>query len=223
MATSIPQVTGVNNIIHCLLIDLTLGSTTYYLSSAYKPVAYDGNTYSELGSFVSVGELTEDIKTTNGDISVSLSGIPSEADYMNQVLTTPIKGGTIKIYRAFFDEDYGYNASNVYGRYSGLVTNFAISEEEDFLAGKLTNTITITCASINTILENKISGQRTGVTDRQKFFPTDLTFNRVADLQNVQFDFGREYSGYSGGGGGGGYGGGGGGYGGGFRFPGIMR
>lgn len=221
MATSIPQVTGVNNIIHCLLIDLTLGGTTYYLSSAYKPVAYDGNTYSELGSFLQVGDLTEDIKTTNGDVSVSLSGIPSEADYMNQVLTTPIKGGAIKIYRAFFDEDYGYNASNVYGRYSGLVTNFAISEEEDFLAGKLTNTITITCASINTILENKVAGQRTSVTDREKFFSGDLTFNRVPDLQNVQFDFGREYS-YSSGGGYG-PGGGGGGYGGGFRIPGIMR
>lgn len=221
MATSIPQVTGVNNIIHCLLIDLTLGGTTYYLSSAYKPVAYDGNTYSELGSFLQVGDLTEDIKTTNGDVSVSLSGIPSEADYMNQVLTTPIKGGAIKIYRAFFDEDYGYNASNVYGRYSGLVTNFAISEEEDFLAGKLTNTITITCASINTILENKVAGQRTSVTDREKFFSGDQTFDRVPDLQNVQFDFGREYS-YSSGGGYG-PGGGGGGYGGGFRIPGIMR
>lgn len=221
MATSIPQVTGVNNIIHCLLIDLTLGGTTYYLSSAYKPVSYDGNTYSELGSFLQVGDLTEDIKTTNGDVSVSLSGIPSEADYMNQVLTTPIKGGRIQIYRAFFDEDYGYNASNVYGRYSGLVTNFAISEEEDFLAGKLTNTITITCASINTILENKVAGQRTSVTDREKFFSGDLTFNRVAELQNVQFDFGREYSYNSGGGGG--PGGGGRGPGGGFNFNFNMR
>ena len=202
MATSIPQVTDVNNIIHCMLIDLTLGSTTYYLSSAYKPVSYGGNTYTELGSFLSVGSLTEDIKTTNGDIALSLSAIPSEANYMNTVLTTPIKGGSVKIYRAFFDDNYDYNASNVYGRYSGVITNFNISEEDDFLQGKLNNTITITCASINTILENKVTGQRTALADRQKFFPGDTTFNRVADLQNVQFDFGRKYSGgYTGGGG----------------------
>ena len=202
MATSIPQVTGVNNIIQCMLIDLTLGSTTYYLSSAYKPVSYLSNTYSELGSFLQVGELSEDIKTTNGDITLALTGIPSEADYMDKVLTTPIKGGSVKIFRAFFDEDYSYNASNVYGRYSGVITNFNISEDEDIMSGKLNNTISIQCASINTILENKISGQRTELTDRQKHFAGDQTFGRVADLQNVQFDFGKEYSGgYTGGGG----------------------
>jgi hypothetical protein len=225
MATSIPQVTGVNNIIHCLLVELTLGANVYHLSTAYKPVTYDGDTYSELGSFLQVGDLTEDIKTTNGDITLALSGIPSEADYMSQVLTAPIKGGTVKLSRAFFDTNYTYNPSNVYGRYSGVITNFSISEDEDIITGKLNNTVAITCASINTILENKVTGQRTQVPDRQKFFVGDQTFNRVPDLQNVQFDFGRDYSYSSGGGyggGGGGYGGGGG-PGGGIRFPGMMR
>jgi len=213
MATSIPQVTGVNNIIHCLLIDLQLGANVYHLSSAYKPVTYNSNTYTELGSFIQVGELAEDLKTTNGDIGVALSGIPSEADYMAQVLGAPIKGGNITISRAFFDNDYDFNASNVYGRYKGVITNFNISETEDFIEGDNTNTVTITCASINTILENRVSGQRTNVSDRQQHFAGDQTFNRVADLQNVQFDFGREYSYTGGGGGGGGRGrGGGGGY-----------
>lgn len=201
MATSIPQVTDVNNIIHCMLIDLTLGSTTYYLSSAYKPVTYNGNTYTELGSFISVGTLTEDIKTTNGDIAIGLSGIPSEGDYMATILSTPIKGGEVKIARAFFDDNYDFNAANVYGRYNGIITNWSISEDEDFLSGTINNSITVTCASINTILENRVTGQRTEVNSRQKLFPGDLTFNRVADLQNVQFDFGREYSASAGGGG----------------------
>jgi len=221
MATSIPQVTGVNNIIHCMLIDLQLGANTYHLSSAYKPVSYNSNTYTELGSFIQIGELTEDIKTTNGDIAITLSGIPSEADYMAQVLGSPIKGGQVTLSRAFFNDNLEFNASNVYGRYSGVITNFSIGETESFLEGDNTNSITITCASINTLLENKVSGQRTSLADRQKFFAGDQTFNRVSDLQNVQFDFGREYSATSGGGG---YGpGGGGGYGGGFRFPGMMR
>ena len=198
MPTSIPQVTGVNNIIHCLLINLQLGANVYYLSSAYEPVTYDGNTYTELGSFIQVGDLTEDIKTTNGDIAIALSGIPSEADYMTQVLEAPIKGGTVSLSRAFFDADMGFNAANVYGRYTGVITNFSISETENYLEGDNTNTITVTCASINTILENKVSGQRTNVTDRVRYFPGDATFNRVSELQNVQFDFGREYTGSSG-------------------------
>jgi len=205
MATSIPPVDGTFDVKHALLIDLNLTSNVYYLSTAWKPVTYNSNSYTELGSFLSVTSMTEDIKTTNGDISLQLTGIPSNEDYMAQVLGTPIKGGEVTIYRAFFNDDYSLDSGNVFQRFSGIITNFAIEETENILEGELTSTIGITCASINTILENKISGQRTAPADRNKFFAGDNTFKRVPELQNVQFDFGREYSG------GGGYGGGGGG------------
>ena len=207
MATTIPQV-DTPDIIHCLLIDLTLGSNVYYLSSAYTPVTYNSNTYTELGSFISVGEFQENIKTTNGDLQITLSGIPSEADYMTQVINSPIKGGEVKIYRAFFDDNYAFNPSNVYGRYRGVITNYAISETYEPIEGVLVSSITVSCASINTLLENRLGGQRTNPSDRNKFYPGDQTFNRVPDLQHVQFDFGREYTGGSGRGGGGAGGGG---------------
>ncbi len=211
MTTTIAPVDGTINIKHCLLIKLTLDSNVYYLSSAYKPITYDSNSYTELGAFLQIGNMTEDIKTTNGDISISLSGIPSEADYMNEVLTTPIKGGEVIVNRAFFNDDYTVDSANVFQRFKGIITNFSIEEEVDTLSGKNTNTISVACSSINTLLENRIAGQRTNVTDRQKYFAGDQTFNRVEDLQNVQFDFGREYTsgGSYGGGGGGGRGGGG--------------
>ncbi len=98
MATEIlavhePQIT------HAVFLDLTLGSTTYYLSSAYNPVTIGSNTYTELGAYLQMSEMTEDLKTTNGDVIISLSGIPSEADYLSLVLdpTTQIKGGQVKI------------------------------------------------------------------------------------------------------------------------------
>ena len=215
MATTIAPVTGTTHINHALLIDLTLGGTTYYISGAYKPVTFDGNTYTELGSFLSISDIAEDIKTTNGDITVALSGIPSEQDYIALVLGTKIKGGNIKIYRAFFDDDGGFTTSNVFQRYSGVITNFAISEEVDVLAGKNTNTVGITCASINTVLKQRITGQRTNEVDRNRFFAGDTTFNRCKDLHNMNFDFGKEYTGGTGIGGGRGRGRGGGGYGGG--------
>lgn len=214
MATSIPPVTGTNNIKHAMLVDLTLGATTYYISGAYKPVTYDGNTYTELGSFLGVSEIPEDIRTTNGDIQLSLTGIPSDQDYMGLILSTAIKGGVVKIHRAFFNDDYSVDAANVFQRYNGIITNYSISEDYNFVEGKNTNSVAVSCASVNTILENKVAGQRTNLTDRQKYFPTDNTFDRVADLHNVSFDFGKEYSasaGYGGGyGGGRGRGGGGG-------------
>lgn len=206
MATSIPPVDGTFNVKHALLVDLNLTSNVYYLSTAWKPVTYNSNDYTELGAFLNVSNMTEDIKTTNGDISLSLTGIPSNEDYMAQVLGTPIKGGEVTIYRAFFNDDYSLDSGNVFQRFKGIITNFAIEETENILQGQLTSSIGITCASINTILENKIAGQRTAPTDREKYFTGDQTFKRVPELQNVQFDFGREYSGggsYGGGGGGG--------------------
>lgn len=220
MATSIPAVSGTNNIKHCIAIDLTLGSNVYYLSGAYKTFSNDGNDYTELGSFLTISSIAEDIKTTNGDIAITLSGIPSNEDYMSEILSTPIKGGEVTVYRAFFNDDYTVNS--FYQRFKGIITNFSISEDVDILEGQNTNIVSVTCASINTILENKVSGQRTNPTDRKKFFPTDNTFKRVPDLHNVNFDFGREYTGGNGYGGGG-NGGRGGPFGPGFNpFPGSM-
>ena len=206
MSTTITPVQG-EHISSCLLIDLTLDDTTYYISSAYKPVTYDGNTYTELGSLLQVTDIQEDIRTTNGDISVVLSGIPSEQNYLSLILTTPIKGGEIKVRRGFYNTTtHELDVSEVYLRFSGIITNFAITE--DFTPTQtLTNTVAVTCASINSVLETRISGQRTNPDDRARLFPNDLVFARVPELYNVSFDFGKEYTG----GGGGGYGGGGGG------------
>ncbi len=213
MATTITSVQD-QHISSCLLIDLTLDGTTYYLSSAYKPVTYNTNTYTELGSFLSVNDFTEDIKTTNGDISLTLSGIPSEQDYLSSILTTKIKGGNVFIRRGFYNiTTHELDTTQVFTRFAGVITNFVI--QEDFTPGAvLQNSVTVTCASITSILENRISGQRTNPEDRKRLFPNDLVFDRVPLLYNIAFDFGKEYNsggggGYGGGGGGGGRGGGG--------------
>jgi len=208
MATTIAPVQQ-DHISSCLLIDLTLDSTTYYISSAYKPVTYNSNTYTELGSFLQISDFQEDVRTTNGDISITLSGIPSEQNYLSLILTTPIKGGNVVVRRGFYDtSSHELDTSEVYDRFTGVITNFAI--QEDFTPTQtLTNSVTVTCASINTILENKVTGQRTNPDDRARLFPNDAVFDRVPELYNISFDFGKEYQGYGYGGGGGGGGGGG--------------
>ena len=210
MATDITPVQG-THISSCILIDLELDGTTYYISSAYKPVTYNTNTYTELGSFLQISEFPEDIRTTNGDISVTLSGIPSEQNYLSLILTEPIKGGNVSVYRGFYDTTtHELDTSEVYQRFRGVITNFAIQEDFTSLT-TLTNSVTVTCASINTLLENRLSGQRTNPDDRARLFPNDQVFARVPELYNISFDFGKEYQGYGYGGGGGRGGGGGGG------------
>jgi hypothetical protein len=211
MSTSIPQV-GNTSISHAIFIDLTLNAnftpTTYYISSAYKPITINGNTYTELGAFLALGSITDDLKVTNGDLQISLTGIPSDVNYMDIVLSNPIKGGNVVVRRGFFDTNTLQPIANaVYERYRGVITNYAVDETTSFLTGELVNTITVSCASINSVLQNKITGQRTNSTDRKRYFPTDISFDRVADLTNTSFDFGKKFvggQGYGGGGGGGG-------------------
>lgn len=204
MATTITEVTA-NNIKHCLLIDLTLDTTTYYISNSWKAITSGGNSYTELGAFLSVGEFQEDIKTTNGDLNMVLTGIP--AGNVQTVLQNPVKGGAVSISRAFFDDNYA--VTNVYPRYKGVITNYNISENLDLENGDVTYTVGISVASINTILENRVNGQRTSPQDRNQFFSGDKTFDRVPVINGTTFDFGREYTGGTGYGGGGGGGGGG--------------
>ena len=184
---------------------MQIGTTTYYVSNSWKAITYDGNTYTELGSFLAVGEFTEDIKTTNGDLSMVLTGIP--AGNVQTVMQNPVKGGVVKVFRAFFDDNY--TVTNVYPRYNGLITNYSISESVSLDQGDITNSVAISVASINTILENRVNGQRTTPEDRARLFPSDTTFARVPIINNTAFDFGKDYTGGGGYGGGGGRGGGG--------------
>lgn len=198
MATTITAVQG-TRISHAVFIDLTLNDTTYYISSAYQPITVNGNVYTELGALLQVSDITENLKTTNGDVTISLSGIPSQANYMSLVLNTPIKGGSVEIRRVFFDPDtLEALPGQEYLRYRGIIINYSIEEQTDFINGELTNSISVSCASYNKLLENKVVGQRTNGTDRKKFYPGDISFDRVKDLQNTDFDFGKKYTGGNG-------------------------
>jgi hypothetical protein len=63
MSSVIPAVTA-TSIKHCLLIDIVVNTTTYYISNAYSPITYNGNTYSQLGHFMSMSEIQDDLKIT---------------------------------------------------------------------------------------------------------------------------------------------------------------
>lgn len=208
MATPITAVQD-NNISHALFIDLDLDGNVYYISSAYKPITIDGNSYTELGAFLGISEIRDDLKTTNGDLNISLTGIPSNENYVDIMLSYPIKGGNVVIRRAFFDVSTLQPISGqVFERYRGIITNFSIDETENFLLGELVNTITVSSSNINTLLSNKVAGQRTNSSDRTRFYPGDISFDRTSVIANTGFDFGKKFTGGSGYGGGGGGGGG---------------
>ena len=192
MSTAISQVEDTNYLQHCLLVELQLDDTTYYLTSNRRPFSFGGNVYNALGWLLQISDIQGDLKTNNGDLSIALSGIPESL--VNAVLTAPIKGGRVRVARVFQKG----SISQAYARYIGVITNYAIEEQDDYLARDRTYTVTITCANINTLMENRVSGQRTNGSDRKKFYPGDISFDRTKDLQNVNFDFGKKFTGGTG-------------------------
>jgi len=212
MSTSIPAVQG-THIFPVTLIDLDLNGNVYYLSDAYKPYTVGGNDYTELGAFLAISNIQDNLRVTNGDITVTLTGIPStstgsEVNYLQMILQEPVKGGNITIQRAFMNTDTNeLDTGNVYTRFKGVITNFSIDEDLNFLTKQNDYSVSVVCSSINTILETKITGQKTDPTNRKKLFPSDKSFDKIPDLYQTTFDFGKEYTGgggYSGGGRGGG-------------------
>ena len=61
MTTVISALTA-TSIKHCMLIDITVNATNYYISNAYGPLTYNGNTYTQLGNFLNMSEIQDDLK-----------------------------------------------------------------------------------------------------------------------------------------------------------------
>jgi hypothetical protein len=196
MTTTIPALSA-TSIKHCLLIDLTVNTTTYYISNAYSPIVFNGNTYTQLGNFMGMSEIQDDLKVTNNQIAIQLSGLPPDdgsPNYMSVVLNSNIKGSKIQIYRAFFDTATGfYNATQVYLRFSGYVSNYSLSENWDEDNKLTSNTVGIQCSSIHAIMEKKFTGRRTNDSDQQFWYPGDTGMYRVKTLADSQFDFGKPF------------------------------
>jgi hypothetical protein len=211
MPTTIAEVQG-DSIAPITLIDLQLGATTYYISSNWKPVTVDGNNYSELGAFLTVSNIDDNLKYNANNLALTLSGIPSGQDYLRQILESPVKGGNVTLKRAFVDNSTMELKSGVYTRFKGVITNFKIDETVNVLSKQMDYAVTVLLASQLTVLSEKITGQRTNPEDRKRLFPADKSFDRIPILYNTAFDFGKPYttSGGYGGGGGRGRGGGGG-------------
>lgn len=199
MTTVISQVDN-RSIEHGVLIDLTLDDTIYYISNCYKPIVHNGNTYEALAGFLTISEIQSNISNANDELQISLSAIP--ATYIAATLGQPIKGGELNIYRAFFNyTTQEVITGQVYKRFAGIISNYAVQEDIETQAQDIgvTHTITIIASSIMGVLENKISGRRTNRQDYQIVYSeiansnSDPSMDRVETLFNSSFDFGKPY------------------------------
>ena len=153
----------------------------------------NGEVYLGMGNFMSIGSSRSEIRASSGDLSIGLSGIPNSA--IAEIVNSKIKGSPVAVYRALRDTQTGSllnlgTVNNPMGRYRGFVNNYSLTEDWDPVSRTSSNTITLVCASSVDVLERKTAGRKTNPASMKRFYPNDVSFDRVPTLENATFDFG---------------------------------
>jgi hypothetical protein len=211
MAISISALNS-NHVEHGIILDISVyddngNPWTYHISNCatkiYRPDPAQPGTnieYFPYAGFLDAGEIQGNLQNTANEIAIGISAIP--AQYIDTVLGHAIKGGTLRIYRVFFDTQTQTVVNNgIHQRFVGYITNFAVQEDIELSGalGTVVHTLTLTASSIIGILDHKITGRRTNESSWQYQYDdmgsailTDLSMGRVEALKNAQFDFGKK-------------------------------
>ena len=176
-------------------IKLTMPNETHTFCSAAGSIIVDGIIFTGLGDLLSISGIQRDIKTTSNDLTLSLTGI--DGDNVGIILSSDIKGSLIEVWRGFLDSDNQIITTptlQFFKRYQGIVNNVSITEDFNEVTRSRIATCSISCASIRTVLENRIAGIKTNTISWQHFYPNDLSMSRVQSIVAQYFDFGKKPS-----------------------------
>jgi hypothetical protein len=182
------------NIRYSEFIRLTMPSVTYTFCSAATAITVNGITFTGLGDLLSIGTITQNVKTTSQDLTISLTGI--DGNNTGMVLSADIKGSVVEIWRGFLDANNQITTiggvQQFFKRYQGIVNNVSIQEGWNEDVRTRIATCSLACASFKVILQNRISGQKTTPVLWQTTYPNDTSMNRVPVITAQYFDFGKE-------------------------------
>lgn len=167
---------------------------TLLFSDATFPQVINSETYTPLGRLLGITSTSSELRISDYEVTITLSGIPNSSIF--EIVNSKIKGCPVEIYRGVYDTTTGSLVTGIGDnpmlRFKGMINNYSLNEEFDSNERSGTNTLVITCTSDVTILSNKIAGRKTNPDSEKKFFPDDVSFDRVPNLKNTTFDFGKE-------------------------------
>lgn len=152
----------------------------------------ESDTFIGLGKFVSIGATPSELKSSNGSMTLTISGIPNTS--ISEVINSQFKGARIEVYRVFLDASTGQVITELnggfIGRFFGIINNYSLDESYDVTTRTSSNTITFTCSSKAEILENKVAGRKTNPSSWRRFYSNDASMDRVPSLVGANFNFG---------------------------------
>lgn len=165
---------------------------TLLFSDYYRDITYDSNVYRGLGQLVGITSTRSEISASEGDITITLSGIPNTS--LAEIIHSRIKGSSVDVYRYLFNAQTGEGlglVGNPVGRFFGIVDNYTLEENYDIDSKTSSNTISIVCSNTVKLLGNKTSGRKTNKASHRSFYPNDPSMDRVSALIGTSFDFGK--------------------------------
>jgi len=155
------------------------------------PYTINSESYTSLGSIMSIGETTSELKLSSSELNIVLSGIPSEN--IDAVLDYKVKGAPVQVSRVLFDAVTGSAlaiSGNPATKFKGIVNNFGLQESYDSESRTSSVTINFACTSEIGILQNRVAGRRTNPDDQKALYPADASMDRVPSLVGANFNFG---------------------------------
>jgi hypothetical protein len=150
-----------------------------------------GETFLGLGQFVGITSTTNELRTSNSNVTITVSGIPNSS--IAEIVNSRIKGSPITVRRVIFNpvtKQILDIQGNPAGRFFGIVNNYTLDEEYDVASRTATNTIGLVCSSLTEVLGNKIAGRKTNTASHRSFYPNDPSMDRVSSLVGSNFNFG---------------------------------
>lgn len=159
----------------------------------FTDMEFDGLTYTALGRLLSVSPISSELRSTSQSLVIQVSGIPNTS--IQEITYSRLLSAPVYISRVFMDTDGNLltlsDIDNPMQRYVGYIDNYSLNEEWDDDNKLATNTITIDVNSSIDIVSKKIGGRATNPASMKKYYPTDVSFDRVPALANQPVNFGR--------------------------------
>lgn len=175
-----------------LFVKVTLSGSTLLFSDKLESTVIAGDTYVGLGKLLAISGSNSELRSSGQELTISISGVPDSS--ITDIINSEIKGSPVIIRRGLFNASSGAFLSAVTGnpiiRFTGYVNNLSFEEDYDIDTKTSSNTMILSCASNVDILNNKVQGRKTNSESQRKYFPNDLSMERVSSLESSYFDFG---------------------------------
>lgn len=156
----------------CHLLEVDLDSGTQYITDAYRPIDWLGNTYQALGHFLQFDKIEETAQLQVNDTTIQLSAV--DRAYLATFLSENYINRRARIYLALLDASFALVVDPV-KVLEGRLDNPVCNDDPD------ASTSTLSVRVINQWTDwERTTGRRTNQSLQAYYFPGDLGFNNVS-------------------------------------------